>query len=375
MDMASPFSGSVVDECIKEDFGRYDGHKFFLARGTVASDDFFDRNMRNVNPENIPAEIPLRYGFIVHYASQRVLPSQEALYSKPADVDFDELQNNALDVGTPVVIVHESLDGNWLYVFDRMHRGWVEKSKIAFCNRDDVKTFIESPDFVVVTVPKGDIYSDADLSEWYDYARMGARFLYRGKTEAGDIRVGIPILGINGDVSFESAYMYASEVNEGYLPYTPRTIIRQAFKMINQPYGWGGMYGEQDCSRFIKEVFDTVGLYLPRNSSKQILAGVPIGEYEADTPDSVKIKDLSENALAGATLLRLRGHIMLFLGFAGGDPYAIHEVWGYREGRWCGDRIRVINRVAVTDLSLGHGSKNGSWLQRTYAIAIIKSTE
>ena len=141
--------------------------------------------------------------------------------------------------------------------------------------------------------------------------------------------------------------------------------------MINEPYGWGGMYGEQDCSRFIKEIFGTVGLNLPRNSSKQALVGVRTGEYPAGTPDAVKRAALAHEALAGITLMRLRGHIMLFLGFVNDTPYAIHETWGYREKQWYGDRIRVINRVAVTDLSLGQGSKKGSYLTRMYAISIL----
>ncbi len=39
--------------------------------------------------------------------------------------------------------------------------------------------------------------------------------------------------------------------------------------MLNQPYGWGDMYGEQDCSRFLQMVFATVGIMLPRDSKDQ----------------------------------------------------------------------------------------------------------
>ena len=369
--MPAPFPGNTLRECIEEDLGRYMEKTFFLRDGRKVSPAFFNDLMYAINSKDIPGEISLRYGLIVHYASQRVLPTDEALYAEPMDVDFDELQNNALDVGTPVVVMHESRDGKWLYVFDRMHRGWIEKDKIAFCSLDDVKMFIGSPDFVVVTASKGDIYRHPSLMEWHDYARMGARLLHKGTAGSGAVRITIPVRRIDGNVSFESAYMRASEVHEGYLPYTPRMIIQQVFTMINEPYGWGGMYGEQDCSRFIKEIFNTIGLYLPRNSSKQALVGVAIGEYPEGTPDTVKREALAHDALAGITIMRLRGHIMLFLGFVNDKPYAIHETWGYREKRWYGDRIRVINRVAVTDLLLGQGSKKGSYLRRMYAIRML----
>jgi hypothetical protein len=369
--MPSPFPGNTLRECIEEDLGRYREQTFFLRDGRKASAAFFNKIKHTMNSKDIAGEIFLRYGLIVHYASQRILPTEEALYAEPMDIDFDELRNNALDVGTPVVILHESRNGDWLYVFDRMHRGWIEKDKIAFCSLADVETFVGSPDFVVVTASKGDIYRHPSLMEWHDYARMGTRFLHKGTDGSGTVRIIIPVRRIDGNVSFESAYMRASEVHEGYLPYTPRMIIQQAFAMINEPYGWGGMYGEQDCSRFIKEIFDTVGLYLPRNSSKQALVGVLLGEYPAGTTDAVKREALAREAVAGITLMGLRGHIMLFLGFVNDKPYAIHETWGYREKQWYGDRIRVINRVAVTDLTLGQGSKKGSYLERMYAIRML----
>ena len=369
--MPSLFPGNTLREWIEEDLRRCKAQTFFLRNGRKASSSFFNEMYHTINSKDIPVKVPLRYGLIVHHASQRVLPTDTALYSTAMDIDFDKLQNNALDVGTPVVILHESHNGEWLYILDRMHRGWIERDKIALCTPADVKTLIHSPDFVVVTAAKGDIYRHRSLMEWHDYARMGTRFLHKGKTEDGMVHIIIPIRRIDGNVSFESAYMHASQVHEGYLPYTPRMIIQQAFEMINEPYGWGGMYGEQDCSRFIKQIFDTVGLYLPRNSSKQAIVGIPIGEYPADTPDAEKQTALAHEALAGITVMALRGHVMLFLGFVNDRPYAIHETWGYREKRWYGDRVRVINRVAVTDLSLGRGSKRGSYLERTYAIRLL----
>ncbi|MBN2398363.1 MAG: hypothetical protein JXI32_08275, partial [Deltaproteobacteria bacterium] len=54
-----------------------------------------------------------------------------------------------------------------------------------------------------------------------------------------------------------------------------------------------------------------------------------------------------------------------------GNPYAIHSTWGYREPAWWRDRVRVINRVAVTSLSLGEGSHKGSYLDRLRSIRVI----
>lgn len=369
--LSHPFPRADLLECMEEDLSRYTGRKLFMRDGSRVTPSFYVRIKENIHGAGVPSEIPVRYGLVVHYAGQRVLPTEEPLYAEPMDIDFDELRNNSLDVGTTVAIMHESRDGKWLYVFDGMHRGWMEKETVALATLEELNGYVGSPGFVVVTAPKGDIYLNHALMEYYDYARMGTRFPLAGKPGAGTVGIIVPVRRIDGTVSFEKAFMRASEVHEGYLPYTPRTIIQQAFAMLNEPYGWGGMYGEQDCSRFIDEIFATVGILLPRNSSKQARVGRLIAEYLEDVPGEVKGKTLYSAGVGGITILRLKGHILLFLGCVKGKPYAIHETWGYRERVWSGDRVRVINRVVVTDLCLGDGTKKGSYLDRLVTVRML----
>ena len=62
---------------------------------------------------------------------------------------------------------------------------------------------------------------------------------------------------------------------------------------------------------------------------------------------------------------------MLYLGQVDLAPYAIHALWGYRTPTEKGNRVRVINSVKVTNLSLGAGSIKGSLLERLVSIAAI----
>ena len=55
---------------------------------------------------------------------------------------------------------------------------------------------------------------------------------------------------------------------------------------------------------------------------------------------------------------------MLYLGMLENRPYAIHAVWAYREPLGEEDQVHVINRVVVSDLDLGDGSKKGSLFKR-----------
>jgi len=343
---------------------------FYLKAGRPGS-EFFDRIKTRMNLAAVPAEIKTQFGLIVRFADQRFFPTEEGLYAQSMDFDFDELQNSDLDIGTPVAIMHQSQDGDWLYVESPLSAGWVRADKVAVCNLEELKNFLSSPSFVVVTRAKADIYLDSQMTSHYDYVRMGVGFPLMKRLPNGLYEVGLCLRDENGRAVFKTGYLRPEDVHEGYLPYTPRNVMEQAFELLNSPYGWGGMNGEQDCSRFLQEVFATVGITLPRNSSAQAKVGKLLAEFKQETIQSRKLETLSQQAVGGITLLRLPGHIMLYLGIVDGRPYAIHATWGYREPTAKGDRVRVINRVVVSDLSLGEGSQKGSLLERINKIILL----
>lgn len=323
-----------------------------------------------LNRDAIPAEVPRQYGLVTRYASQRFLPVEEGLYAQAHDEDFDELQNSALDIGTPVVILHRSLDGKWLWVESPISRGWVEAENVAAAADEQLQPFWSAP-FVVVAGPKADIYFDTAMTDWGGSVRMGAR-LPLTRLEGGHAEMTVPRRRPDGSAALVSGFAAAEDVHEGYLPYTPRQILRQAFKMLHQPYGWGGMYGGQDCSRFMQEVFTTVGIDLPRDSGNQIQVGQGLADWSTAVPDADKLRVLAQ-APGGITILGMKGHILLYLGTIDGRAYAIHSVWAYRRPAPGGrDDVFVLNRVVVSDLNLGEGSKRGSLLDRLNAAKILK---
>jgi len=372
--LASPLPGDAVRNTIQETMDYYAGRRLYHEGGNVATPRFYADITGKMNLNAIPSDIDVQYGLVVRYTSQRVFPAGAALYAKSHDLDFDELQNSALDIGTPVAVAHTSLDGTWYYVIDQLNAGWVPVKDVALCSLEELKQFVSAEPFAVVTRAKGGIFLDSGMRVYYDYARMGARFPLCDK-QNGIAAIRLPLRGEDGTLSKQVGYIRGDDIHGGYLPYTPRTIFRQAFELLNAPYGWGGMYGEQDCSRFVQEIFATVGISLPRNSSKQSQVGVLLGEYPDNAAKEAKLDILSGKAIGGCTILYLRGHIMLFLGTVHDTPYAIHSTWGYREPTWWGDKVRVINRVAVTNLSLGEGSKKGSWLERLRSIRVITSSD
>jgi hypothetical protein len=278
-------------------------------------------------------------------------------------VDFDQVQKSGLMPGTPVAVLHKSRSGQWAFVKDETASGWVETKKLAFTNRDVIADYLRRKNSIYVVTPKADLYADGLMTRYITSVRMGTRLVLTEAAGRG-VEVLFPKRQSNGEMSFSSAFIAREDVSFGVLPFTSRMMYRQAFRMLNAPYGWGDMYGEQDCSRFIQMVFATMGLPLPRNSSDQAKIGTLVFGFHEDATEDGKKEALVSGGIGGLTLLRLKGHIMLYLGHVNREPYAIHATWAYRDVGPDGDRPRVINRVAVTGLRLGEGTKKGTLLDR-----------
>ncbi|MBZ0165315.1 MAG: SH3 domain-containing protein, partial [Candidatus Omnitrophica bacterium] len=364
------YNGRILREELRGRWEKVKAGQYYRGDDRKAGSEYFERMMTRMGLDQISDEIVVSYGVIVRYADQRYFPTDEGLYAVAGDIDFDELQNSALDIGTPVLVLHGSADRQWSYVLSELSAGWVRAEHVALCGHDDFKIFVTVPSPIVVTAAKGDLFLNKELTEYAGWARMGARFVPVQQEREDLHTVLLPTRRDDGRLLIRTAYLRREHASAGFLPFTPRVIIGQAFKLLNAPYGWGGMHGEQDCSRFLQEVFATVGIRLPRDSGPQAKAGVSLAVFDAQTAGADKLAALNA-ATPGSAILAMRGHIMLYLGKVSDRPYAIHAFWGYREPTSDGDRVRVVNRVAVSDLFLGEGSKKGSLLDRMRGVVVI----
>lgn len=365
-----PYSGTGLAAVMQKDIDRLRASPRYHSSGRQASGEFYKNLADYMDIAAMPPAINPGYGVVVRFSDQRILPTLEPLYGDSSEVDFDTLQNNTLELGTPLLLLHRTRDMKWTYVRSSASSGWVESRHIARCSPEVLEEYIHPERFVVILRPKADIYRNPALAYSEEYVQMGVR-LPLIEVEENAYQVMIPICDSQGYLVKQRGYVQKKQAMEGYLPYTARNILQQAFEMLNAPYGWGGMYGEQDCSRYIQQVFATVGVNLPRNSADQAMVGKRVAEFNPDTPEITKVRSLDQ-ALGGVTLLYLKGHIMLYLGKTGFLPYAIHETWAYRASDGDQESTYKINRVAVTDLDLGKGSRSGSLLERLRTVHMIQ---
>jgi hypothetical protein len=321
---------------------------------------------------SIPDAVEPSYGFLAQRADLRVLPTAAALYDAPGDRFIDNLQASSLEPGTPVAVLHRSRDGAWVYAATELASGWLPADSVASASADAFRARLAGTDRFVVVAARADLYKDPLLTRSCGYLRMGTTLPAAPEAPAeGAVAVLLPARNEAGDMIERTVWIDSSQMHAGFLPYTARTIYRQAFALLDAPYGWGGTFGERDCSQFLCEVFATVGVVLPRNSSAQAKIGVLLEGFSVAVDEGEKARLLAAAGLPGATLLRLPGHIMLYLGAVDGKPYIIHSTWAYRERRLFSDVQRLVNRVAVSTLDLGTGSSRGSHLGRLTTATVV----
>ena len=364
------FDGPELRAILQCELDSFRSRTLYGGDGRKVDASFYTSVEESMRPASIASRIHVRFALVVCNADQRLLPTAEGLYAEAGDIDFDEVQNSALDIGTPVAILHASADGRWHYVMGPSSDGWIEAKKLALCSQERLRDMMSRP-FVTVVRAKGNVYLDAKRTQYYGFVRMGSRLFLSDGSTPDAAAVVVPTRGEDGTVQVQTGYLKRRETVLGHLAYTPRHIIEQAFEMLDTPYGWGGANGQQDCSQFVQQVFATMGIHLPRNSSDQAQVGRMTSRFEPDDPDDDKLEAVLTHAIPGVTLLHGKGHVMLYIGHVAGRPYAIHCVWAYREPGNDADAIRVINRVAVTDLHLGDASRVGSLLHRLESMCAL----
>lgn len=377
-DMKGEWTREEIFDFLREDwreFGKSEQVRYGK-RGTPLDDAFWSGLRENIHQAGLKEKNKLLFGLTIKRTDIRVFPTEECSMHTPSNVDFDLFQHSAIAPSSLVGIYHFSHDNLWAYVQTPFIRGWIQTKDLAIAkDRNEVlggETNIAS---LVITGNFVTIFSDPLFKQPVFSAQMGTTFLilhHPGQTEAAKpyYTIRLPFKEADGRLTFRHGYIPAhADVHVGFLPYTQKNLAQQAFKMLHEPYGWGEMSGGRDCSRFIMDIFNTFGILMPRNSILQAKLGVSLGPLQGY---GVKQKKkILEQAVPLATLLRMPGHIMLYLGEHEGKPYVIHSIWGVQKRGTSGIQTQKIGKVAVTDLDLGREGPNRSLLHRLTEIQFV----
>ncbi|MCB9555862.1 MAG: SH3 domain-containing protein [Deltaproteobacteria bacterium] len=298
-------------------------------------------------------------------SSLRCYPSNAPLYDEPWADAFDMLQCSYLRFGEVVRVLRKS--SSFWYVRTSYSGGWVDPHALGPpLPAEQLSAYTEATRFFVITRADAAVISKPD-GPLIGIAKLGLTLPLADQPAANGLtRVVIPTTDGLG-----SAWVASSAGTDKFLPLTRASVWKTAFRLLHQPYSWGGIGGGRDCSRMLMDVFDAHGLHLPRNSWQQSQAGVSSVDVENQT-DRLKGQAISAAAERGILLLYFPGHIMLYLGQDRGKHYALHQFSGYlvpcKDG---GETMVRANRVTVTTLELGRGSSRRSFIERLTRIVII----
>ncbi|WP_426690248.1 SH3 domain-containing protein [Rhodanobacter ginsengiterrae] len=312
--------------------------------------------------ESIPAQQQTRYGLIVQRAALRTFPTTLRVFSEKGDTDIDRFQETAEFPGTPVVIAHASADGKWLFVVSPRYAAWTEKDNVAEGSAAEVFAYAERTPYRIVT---GDSVHTVFTREVPAVSQlqldMGTRLPLvtdlppdqpvNGQTPYATHVLELPVRNGDGSLAFRPALLQRNtDTAADYLPLTPANLIRQAFKFLGERYGWGHAYDGRDCSGFVSDVYRSMGVQMPRNTSKQAIS--PALEHRAFTSkDSREERIKAAHALQVGDLVYIPGHVMMVIGQYRGQPWVIHDVGGMSYRKADGSKAHVkLNAVSVTPL-------------------------
>ena len=377
-DLKEDWTKEEILSLLKEDwehFGRTGEVQYGKSR-ILLGESFWNELKNKLNQDSIKESARMLFGLIVKRTDIRVFPTDELSMSTPNNYEFDRFQHSSISPGSPIGIYHFSKDKEWAYVQTHFIRGWVHTHDLAIAKqRSEVVDYEEAKDRLIVTGNFINFFDDPSFRKPVFLAQMGDTFpllSILGGTQMTNACyvIHIPEREDNGFLILRKGYIRADEdVHRGFLPYTQENVARQAFKMLNHPYGWGDRLGGRDCSRFIMDLFTTFGILMPRNSKEQAMVGIDLGLVKGKTiKEKQKVLD---QAIPLATTLRCPGHIMLYLGNDKGKHYAIHSIWGIQNRGKSGLVSEKIGKVVVSDLSLGRSGPHGSLLHRLTDVRFI----
>ena len=279
-----------------------DPSKYYL-NGNKTTKEYWDDLIKLSNIEGIPDEIEVRFGFTVKRMTLRLFPTEDRVFEDPSDELFDYMLYAECMPYMPVLILHESLDGEYLYVVFDSYASWVRKDAVAMCkDRDDWNDRQNPEHWLTVTGRELRLGDDPYVEAVRDLVLpMGTRMELIPSSEApssisnrstyGNYIVKVPTRGTDGFIKDEYVLIPISDdATIGYLPLTSANIVRQAFKLLGDRYGWGGDLRANDCTGITREIYRCFGVLLPRVGHMTIYLGTVDGiPYVISATDSFSV--------------------------------------------------------------------------------------
>jgi cell wall-associated NlpC family hydrolase len=302
----------------------------------------------------------------------RVLPTQGPQFSSP-DGDssgwpFDNLQRSSVAANTPIFICHISADKSWALVETSYAFGWMPAEDFARVDAAFIETW-ECGRYAVIT---GNQTSILDKENNF-ILRASLGHIFPLVNEMPD-KLGIIVAATDesNKAVIKTGFVSREQSAVKPLRFNYPNAARIADELIGEVYGWGGLYGNRDCSAMTRDFFAPFGIWLPRNSEDQVKEVGTYMHLQGLTPEE-KEKVILDRGIPYLSLLWLKGHVMLYIGRQNGRALIFHNIWGIRTKDETGKEGRyIIGQAVITTLRLDY-ELNGIDQQYDYLLNRISA--
>ena len=338
-------------DIVERGFKKYRKNLGYGENGRKHSKSWMKNIVNNAHLENYPNSGFM--GITIETADLRVLPTHkprffDASYSH-SGYPFDTLQESSIAPNTPLFISHMTKDKAWVLVETPYAVGWMSVRSVASVDNNFIKSW-ERGQYAVIMKDKTHLY-DAGGRYLFN-APLGAMFP-RMEEDAKNITLLVAVADENGKACIKTAIISKEAATSKPLQLTIFNIAKLANELINEPYGWGGMYQNRDCSAMIKDLFAPFGIWLPRHSADQAKEGGTFIDLQKLSPEEKELMIL-KRGIPYLTLIWRRGHIMLYIGSYQGKALIFHNLWGIRTRDLLGrEGRRIVGHAAITTLNPG----------------------
>ncbi len=283
---------------------------------------------------------------IIQDTDLRSAPTKRPYFKHPRKegdaYPFDLFQNSSLSLGMAVKVFHTSSDKKWYYVEHISASGWVFHTDLAIVD-DDLENLWRKSKFVAIIKDDNHI----DVKDVNVNLGLGSVLPLLGKN-GQYFKVAVPYRSRNGQAKYREVLLDNTQAVVQPLALTEENITKIANPLMGNPYGWGGILNNRDCSSTLQDVFTPFGLFLPRNSRAQSVVGEKFSIK--DLSNRKKKQEIIQKAIPFQSFIFLPGHIALYLGTYKNEPVIFHNVWGVRLEN---DGRHVIGKTAITGLEMG----------------------
>jgi len=332
-------------------FNRFSSNPGYGENKRKHSPAWIKKLQQNASLDNFPNT--LKPAITTRNTNLRMLPTQGPhFYRSGGDIDgwpFDNLQISSVAVNTPLLICHLSADKSWALVETNFAFGWMPVEDYARVSDDFIKAW-ECGRYAVVIKDKSSIFDEKGLFSFR--TSIGQMFPLVNETPE-KLEILIAAADENKNAIIKNGFVSRQIVDIKPLPFTYNNAVKIANEMIDEPYGWGGLYGNRDCSAMTRDFFAPFGIWLPRHSEDQVKKVGTYIDLQNLTPEQ-KEKIILEQGIPYLSLLWRKGHVMLYIGEENGHALIFHNLWGLKTIDFCGHEGRkIIGKAVITTLSPG----------------------